>query len=115
VVAGDEDIGPPFVVLEELIMSIKVVADNWVRAEAVDDFIAVTKELIEQTHANDSGCLSYGLYRDTADPLHLTVLEEWADQPSLDDHCASPHFLRLLPALIAAAAKPGIITVYEEV
>jgi len=96
-------------------MSIKVVADNWVRDEAVDDFIATTKELIEQTHANDAGCLAYGLYRDKADPLHLTVLEEWADEPSLEAHCASPHFLRLIPALGAAAAKPGIITVYEEV
>ena len=96
-------------------MSIKVVADNWVRAEAVDDFIAASKELIEQTHANDGGCLAYGLYRDKADPLHLTVLEEWADQSSLDDHCASPHFLRLIPALVATAAKPGVISVYEEV
>ena len=96
-------------------MSIRVVADNWVRDEAVDDFLAAVEELIEQTHANDAGCLSYGLYRDKADPLHLTVLEEWADEPSLGIHVASPHFLRLIPALGAAAAKPGIITVYEEV
>ena len=96
-------------------MSVKVVADNWVRADAVDGFIAAAKELIEQTHANDAGCLSYGLYRDKADPLHLTVLEEWASLEALNAHSASAHFLRLIPVLNSAGAKPGTVCVYEEI
>jgi len=96
-------------------MSVKVVADNWVRADATDDFISAVKELVEETHANDAGCLAYGLFRDKADPLHLTVLEEWETQDALDAHIASPHFQRLFPSFEAAASQPGTICVYEEV
>lgn len=98
-------------------MSIKVVADNYVRADAVDPFIATVKELIELTKANDQGCIAYGLYADAADPLHLTVLEEWADQEALDKHAASEHFQRLFPGFAAASQpdKPGTVTVYTPV
>jgi len=96
-------------------MSIKVVADNWIRPDAVDAFVAAAKELVAASHANDAGCIAYDLFRDKADPLHLTVIEEWADQAALDAHMASEHFQRLLPAFAAAAQpdKPGIIAVYE--
>ena len=98
-------------------MTVKVVADNWLRAEAVDDFVAAASELVAETTAKDEGCLAYGLWRDTADPLHLTVLEEWVSQDALDKHAASEHFQRLFPAFGAAAdpAKPGAVTVYEAV
>ena len=98
-------------------MTVKVVADNWVRADAVDDFVAAVNELVAETTAKDEGCIAYGLWRDAADPMHLTVLEEWADQDCLDRHAASEHFQRLFPAFGAAAdpAKPGTVTVYQAV
>ena len=96
-------------------MTVKVVADNYLRADAVDRFIAAAQELIVQTHDKDAGCIAYDLYRDKADPLHLTVIEEWASQEALDAHIASEHFTRLFPEFNAAAAKPGLITVYEPV
>jgi len=98
-------------------MSIKVVADNYIREDAVDEFVAVVKELIVETHAKDEGCIAYGLFRDTADPLHLTVLEEWASQEALDAHANSEHFQRLFPSFEAASQpdKPGAVTVYVAV
>ena len=98
-------------------MSVKVVADNWLRADAVDDFVAAASELVTETMAKDEGCVAYGLWRDKADSLHLTVLEEWSDQDALDKHIASDHFQRLFPAFGAASdpAKPGTVTVYEQV
>ncbi|MCL2483705.1 MAG: antibiotic biosynthesis monooxygenase [Propionibacteriaceae bacterium] len=98
-------------------MSVRVVADNYIRPDAVSDFIAAAKELIVETHANDKGCISYGLYRDLTDPQHLTVLEEWESQEALDAHSASAHFQRLFPAFAAAAdpAKPGVVSIYEPV
>jgi quinol monooxygenase YgiN len=98
-------------------MSIKVVADNHLRAAAVDDFIAAAGQLVTETQAKDQGCLAYGLYRDKADPLHLTVIEEWASQEALDQHLASEHFQRLFPHFEAAAdpSQPGVIAVYEAV
>jgi len=96
-------------------MTIRVVADNHIRPDAVDDFLAVAQELVAETKAKDEGCLAYDLFRDTTDPLHLTVIEEWASQEALDRHMASEHFQRLVPGFGAAAdpAQPGAITVYE--
>jgi len=96
-------------------MTVKVVADNWIRPDAVDEFLAAASELVEQTHANDAGCLAYDLYRDLADPMHLTVIEEWESQEALDAHIASDHFQRLFPAFgaTAQADKPGVISIYE--
>jgi len=98
-------------------MTVKVVADNWIRAEAVDTFVATAQELVRETKANDAGCLDYALYRDLNDPLHLTVLEEWADMDSLNAHMASAHFQRLFPVFgeTAQADKPIVIAVYEPV
>jgi len=98
-------------------MTLKVVADNWIRADAVGDFVAAAQELVAETLAKDPGCIAYGLWRDTADPAHLTVLEEWETQEALDKHLSSEHFQRLFPAFGAAAdpAKPGVIAVYQPV
>jgi quinol monooxygenase YgiN len=98
-------------------MSVKVVADNWVREDAADGFIAAAQELVRLSHEKDAGCLAYDLYRDTADPLHLTVIEEWASQDALRAHMASEHFQRLIPVFgtSAQADKPGVISVYEPV
>jgi len=96
-------------------MTVKVVADNWLRADSVYAFVAAANELVTETMAKDAGCVSYGLWRDTADPMHLTVLEEWESQDALDKHIASEHFQRLFPVFGESAdpAKPGTVTVYE--
>jgi len=96
-------------------MSVRVVADNYLRPDAVEAFVAAARELGEQTHAHDAGCLAYDLFRDKADPLHLTMLEEWESQEALDAHLASAHFQRLFPVFESSAAKPGTVTVYEPV
>ncbi|MCL2652353.1 MAG: antibiotic biosynthesis monooxygenase [Propionibacteriaceae bacterium] len=98
-------------------MTVKVVADNWLRDDSIDDFVAAASELVDETMAKDEGCIAYGLWRDSADPMHLTVLEEWVSQDALDKHIASEHFQRLFPAFGAAAdpAKPGTVTIYEAV
>ena len=96
-------------------MTVRVVADCWIRQDAVEEFEIAAKELVAQTQAKDPGCLAYDLFRDVADPLHLTVIEEWRSQAALDAHMASEHFQRLIPAFgeCAQADKPGVIAVYE--
>ena len=98
-------------------MSIKVVADSHVRAEAVDEFLAAATELVAETNAKDEGCIAYDVWRDNTDPLHLTVLEEWESQAALDKHSASEHFLRLVPVLQGAGEpeRPLAVVVYESV
>ncbi|MCL2850685.1 MAG: antibiotic biosynthesis monooxygenase [Micrococcales bacterium] len=96
-------------------MTTRVVADCYIRPDAVEEFLAAARELRDLTHANDAGCLAYDLFRDTADAEHLTMIEEWESKDALDAHIASAHFQRLFPAFGAAndPARPNVITIYE--
>jgi quinol monooxygenase YgiN len=97
-------------------MSIRVVAENHVREGAVEEYLAVARELVEKTNALDAGCVSYQLARDLSDPLRFAVIEEWADQASLDAHMKSEHFTRLIPELGKfGSGKPGGISVFERI
>jgi len=94
---------------------VKVTASNSVKAECVEEFLSVTKELVEKTNALDAGCIRYELCRDVKDPTHFVMLEEWADQASLDEHMKATHFVELVPKLGPLCAKPSELTLLEKV
>jgi quinol monooxygenase YgiN len=94
---------------------VKLTAKNFIKAECVDDFLAIVKALVEKTNALDSGCILYELCRDKADPLQFIMIEEWKDQASLDKHMQAPHFLELIPKLHDMSSKPGEITFLEKI
>jgi quinol monooxygenase YgiN len=91
---------------------IKVVANNYIRADALDEYLALNREIVAKTNANDKGCISYALHQDANDPLHFAMIEEWEDQASIDAHMKSKHFVELIPKLGAAGdpSKEGGIT-----
>ena len=94
---------------------VKVTAVNYLKAECVEEFLAVTKELVEKTNKLDAGCIRYELCRDVKDPLRFVMLEEWEDQGSLDAHMKAAHFVELVPKLGGFAAKPSELTLLEKV
>ena len=94
---------------------LKVVANNYVKAECVDKFLELTKEIVEKTNANDKGCIKYELCKDLGDPLHFAMLEEWEDKASLDAHMKAPHFEEIIPQLHALCSKEGGIALFEKV
>ena len=94
---------------------IKVTANNYIKPECVEDYLAITKELVEKTNALDKGCIKYELCRDVSDPLHFVMLEEWDDKDSLDAHMISAHFTGLIPKLGDLQSKPGEIVMLEKV
>ena len=94
---------------------IKVTAREFIKAECVEEFLSITKVLVEKTNALDPGCLKYELCRDVNEPLNFVMLEEWSDKSSLDNHMKSAHFMELVPKLGAMASKPSEITVLEKV
>jgi quinol monooxygenase YgiN len=93
---------------------IKVTARDFIKAECVDEFLAITKELVEKTNAFDTGCISYEMFRDISNPLNFVMIEEWEDKKFLDDHMKSAHFLELIPKLGPLCAKPSEITLLEK-
>ncbi|MCL2045338.1 MAG: antibiotic biosynthesis monooxygenase [Oscillospiraceae bacterium] len=94
---------------------IKVSAVCYVKEGSVDDFLAVAKELVEKTNTLDKGCIKYELCKDTSDPLHYVVLEEWESQSLLDEHMEAQHFIDLVPKLAELCSKDLELTVMEKV
>ena len=93
---------------------VKVTAVNFIKAECVEDFLTIAKELVEKTNALDSGCITYELCRAVDDPLRFVMLEEWEDQKSLDEHTKAKHFIELVPKLHDLSEKPTEITRLEK-
>ena len=93
---------------------IKVTAVNYIKAECVEEFLAISKELVEKTNALDSGCIRYELCRDVNDPLHFIMLEEWEDQKSLDEHMKAKHFTDNVPKFGNLTVKPSELTLLEK-
>ena len=94
---------------------VKVTAVNYVKADGLEGFLAVAKELVEKTNALDKGCVKYELCRDVNNPLCFVMLEEWENPASLDAHMKAEHFVGLVPKLGDFTSSPTVITVLEKV
>ncbi|MCL2124553.1 MAG: antibiotic biosynthesis monooxygenase [Oscillospiraceae bacterium] len=94
---------------------IKVTAVNYVKEGCVDEFLAISKELVEKTNALDKGCIRYELCRDVNDPLRFIMMEEWEDQPSLDAHMKASHFTENVPKFGNLTSKPSELTLLDKV
>ncbi|HHT17777.1 MAG TPA: antibiotic biosynthesis monooxygenase [Papillibacter sp.] len=93
---------------------IYVVAKNYVKEGCLDEFLAVARVLVEETNKNDAGCVSYGMYQDTQNPLVVTVLEQWESQEALDNHMKAKHFLDAIPKLHQLCDRPGDVSLYTK-
>ncbi len=93
---------------------IRIVADNYLKAECIEKFLKLAEELVAGTRT-EAGNISYHLHEDKSDPLHLTFIEEWRDEEAIQKHNASEHFTRLVPQMAECASKPGTCFVYLEI
>jgi quinol monooxygenase YgiN len=48
----------------------------------------VTAELTASTRAEDEGCINYAFYRQSDDPRHFVLFEQWRDLDALNAHLA---------------------------
>ena len=79
---------------------LKVIAQDFIKLDAVELVIPLYRELVERTKQEEL-CISYDLLRDQKDPGHFIFVEEWPDRAALDAHCATEHFKRLVPLINA--------------
>ncbi|WP_124064864.1 putative quinol monooxygenase [Clostridium sp. E02] len=91
---------------------IKVVAKNYVKEGKKEEFLEIARKLVQETRANDTGCIRYELVQDVKDPLVLTMLEEWEDQTALGNHGATAHFKKAIKAMSGLVEKPGETNMY---
>ena len=93
---------------------IKVTAVNYVKAECVENFLTIAKELVEKTNSLDKGCIQYELCKDVNDPLRFIMIETWESQNALDEHMKAKHFTDLVPKFSDLTAKPSDLTLMEK-
>ncbi|WMW24936.1 putative quinol monooxygenase [Methanolobus sediminis] len=95
-------------------MTIKVVAKHYVKPEKVEDYIDLSKELVKET-LKEEGCIEYGLYQDSENPLILTMIEEWEDNKCLEKHFNSEHFKKIVPLMADLCENETEINVYNKI
>ncbi|MEG2018427.1 MAG: putative quinol monooxygenase [Clostridium sp.] len=77
---------------------VKVVAKCTVKAECIDEYIKISKELVEETQ-KEEGCIFYSLHQDVNDKSVFACIETWESQEALDAHLQSAHIKRIVPKL----------------
>lgn len=77
---------------------LKVIAEDFIKTEALDIVRPLYAELVAATK-REPLCISYDLYIDQKILGHFIFIEEWPNQEALDIHCASEHFKRLVPMI----------------
>ncbi len=92
---------------------LKVIAQDFIKPEAVGVVLPLYQELIEKTRQEER-CIAYELFVDQKDPGHFIFIEEWTDRAALDAHCASEHFTRLVPLIDAHQRQTGTFILMDE-
>ncbi len=92
---------------------IKIVAQNYIKADKIDAFIELATELVKATRANDKGCIYYELLQDVKDPQVMTILEHWENQEALQAHGQSEHYQKAMGVFPEYIEKPGEMHLYK--
>jgi len=93
---------------------VKVIAKFSVKADSVDAFLDLAKELVETTVKED-GNISYEMFQDSKNPGRLFMVEEWESQEVLNKHLNSTHFTTLVPQMGKYAESEATINVCNKV
>lgn len=93
---------------------IKIVADNFVKADSKKKFLEIAEKLIDATR-KETGNISYFLHEDLKDENHLTFMEEWQDEKAIKEHNISEHFTEYVPQLAKYCEKPGTCFLYSKI
>jgi len=72
--------------------------------------LAALRELVEQTHANDDGCVLYALHRVSGEQSRVVMIEKWESMETLVSHGGSEHIQAFgASPTLAGAPKVSIL------
>ena len=80
---------------------------------SVEDYLVIAREAISETR-KEKGCISYTINVDINDPTILTMLEEWEDQESLNQHNNNESVQKIVQEL-KKLRESSEINLYREV
>uniref|UniRef100_A0A7S4C2Z4 ABM domain-containing protein n=1 Tax=Chrysotila carterae TaxID=13221 RepID=A0A7S4C2Z4_CHRCT len=84
---------------------VNVVVVKRVPKESEEQWLRMANELAEATWKED-GCLQYEFVRGDADTF--IIVEKWTSMTHLEAHFATPHFVKLVPAMDAISTTVSI-------
>ncbi|OWQ95072.1 putative quinol monooxygenase [Sphingopyxis witflariensis] len=93
---------------------LKVIAEDFIKPEAVEIVLPLYRELVEQTRTEPL-CIAYELFTDQKNPGHFIFIEEWPDRAALDIHCRTEHFTRLVPLINAHQRQEGTFILMDAI
>ena len=93
---------------------IKVIAKFFVDQNKIDQFIKLSKELIENTR-KESGCIKYELFEDTTKNTIFSIIEEWENTQVLENHFNSKHFTKIIPQLELIVTQRIEVNIYKNI
>ncbi len=59
-----------------------------VKAGREEEFLKMARDAMAITRAEDRGCISYVIYRQSDDPRRYVLYEQWTDADALNAHVA---------------------------
>ncbi|MCC6135112.1 MAG: antibiotic biosynthesis monooxygenase [Candidatus Contendobacter sp.] len=80
--------------------AVHVIARLTARPDTVARLQIILAGLLEPTR-RETGCRSYTLLHNLADPTDFTFVEEWADAAALDAHLQTPHLQTALAQAVS--------------
>ena len=80
---------------------------------SLEDYLKIARGAISETR-KEKGCISYTINVDINDPSILTMLEEWEDQESLNQHNQNENVQKVVQEL-KKLRKSSEINLYREV
>lgn len=93
---------------------IKVIAKFFVNQNKIDQFIQLSKELIENTR-KENGCIKYELFEDSTKNTVFSIIEEWENTQALDAHFNSKHFTEIIPQLELTVTQKIEVNIYKQI
>ncbi len=94
---------------------IKIVAKMHVKEGEVENFKALTKDLIVKSLAEEGNGGAYSLNVSLSDPQTLCFIEFWKDQAAIDAHNATEHFTGTFPKLAELCDQEPVVELFEEI
>jgi quinol monooxygenase YgiN len=91
---------------------IVIVADLWAKPDGVNRLLEMLEEHVRKVHANEPGVHKFALHRDTEDPLHIVMIEAFADHERLAAHRETDYYRNLMAAIPELISQRGR-TVFE--
>lgn len=92
--------------------SLRVVARVKALPDKVDATRLILLALIDPTR-KESGCISYEMLQNKAEPTDFTFVEEWESDKALDSHIASKHLGEAVSKLTGLLAEAPDIRKYS--